>query len=560
MAAHFIVECLDCGYATPYFPTSVSCPRCGSGWREALYDYSTLAVTLPLQLPGRPFDVWRYKELLPVRDHNPDLTMGEGGTPLLRAINLGNMLSCPNIFIKDERQNPASSFKDRQAAVTTAALLEAGIQEMVVASAGNNALAYAAHAARCGIKLWAFLTGRVPTSKLRELALLGARVVKVAGGLDQARRIAVEFARQRNIFMDQGAQTVPAVEAMKTIAYEITEQLTASMGSPSPKEKNTPPAPWRSPDWYIQPVSVGLGPVGVLKGFSELRIMGLIDHAPSMGLIQVEGCAPMTKAWNQGLDVAEPITHQDTAIETLICMDPGRAYTLMHHRMAEESGGLFETISDRDVYKAISVLARQEGILVEPAAGVAFAGLIKLCNRGIIKEKDVVVVNATGHTTPVENPTHTIQGERRKATASLAITNTDNLIAAMKMIDFSDTPKILVAIANEKTRRIVQLYALLLGAVEVYEANDNASAIREYQAKNPDLLILDLKSSKMNGFAALDTLFAKSNQKSIPTIGVLAAEFTQQEKIQLAANIDLASKKTELFNTRNVDDLRALLQ
>ncbi len=560
MAAHFVVECLDCGYATPYFPTSVSCPRCGSGWREALYDYSTLAVTLPLQLPGRPFDVWRYKELLPVRDHNPDLTLGEGGTPLLRAANLGNMLSCPNIFIKDERQNPAFSFKDRQAAVTIAALLEAGIQEMVVASSGNNALAYAAHAARCGIKLWAFVTGRVPSSKLREISLLGARVIKVAGGLDAARKIALEFARQRNIFMDQSSQTVPSVEAMKTIAFETTEQLTATMGSPSPKEKNSPPAPWRAPDWYIQSVSVGLGPIGVLKGFSELRIMGLIEHAPAMGLIQVEGCAPMTKAWNQGLDVADPITHQDTAIESLICMDPGRAYTLLHHRMTEESGGIFETISDRDVYKAISLLARLEGVLVEPGAGVAFAGLIKLCNRGIIKEKDIVVVNATGHTTPVENPTHTAQGERRKATASLAITNTDNLIAALRLVDFSDTPKVLVAIANEKTRRIVQLYTLLLGAVEVYESNDNASTIKEFQSRNPDLLILDLKSSKMSGFAVLDALFAKSNQKSVPTIGMLAAEFTQQEKIQLSANIDLATKKSELFSTRNVDDLRVLLQ
>lgn len=353
MAAHFVVECLDCGYATPYFPTSVSCPRCGSGWREALYDYNSLALTMPLQLPGRPFDVWRYKELLPVRDHNPDLTLGEGGTPLLRASNLGNMLKCTNLFIKDERQNPTNSFKDRQAAVTIAALLESGISEMVIASSGNIALAYAAHGARAGVKVWAFLSSRVPAIKMREIAMFGARVIKVSGGYEQARHYAAEFSKQRNIFMDQASQTVPSVEAMKTIAFEIAEQLTACMGAPVPRAKNKPAAPWRAPNWYIQAVSVGLGPIGVLKGFSELRLMELVDHAPSMGMIQTEGCAPMAHAWNQGLDSIEPITNPYTSIELLSTNDPGRAYTILRHRMDQE---LVECLRQLLIKKRIRLL------------------------------------------------------------------------------------------------------------------------------------------------------------------------------------------------------------
>src|ERR1035437_8456853 len=110
MASHFIVECLDCGHKAYYYPTAPNCPRCGGFWREARYDYSTLAHSLPLQLPGRPFDIWRYHELLPVRSPNADLSLGEGGTPLIRATNLGLMLGCPNIFIKDERQGPQASF------------------------------------------------------------------------------------------------------------------------------------------------------------------------------------------------------------------------------------------------------------------------------------------------------------------------------------------------------------------------------------------------------------------------------------------------------------------
>ena len=106
--------------------------------------------------------MWRYKELLPVVNHNPELSLGEGGTPLLKASNLGMMLGIPNLYIKDERQGPTTSFKDRQAAVTIAAMKEAGVTEAVIASTGNVAIAYSAYAARAGIKLWAFITSLVP--------------------------------------------------------------------------------------------------------------------------------------------------------------------------------------------------------------------------------------------------------------------------------------------------------------------------------------------------------------------------------------------------------------
>jgi len=171
MSAHFNVECLDCGHQAPFFAGTLSCPRCGSAWREARYDYATLSQTLLPLLANRPFDLWRYRELLPVRSPNPDLSLGEGGTPLIRATNLGMMLGCPNIFIKDERQGPTASFKDRQAAVTIASLKEAGISEFVIASTGNVAISYSAYAARASIKLWAFLTSLVPSSKMREVAI-----------------------------------------------------------------------------------------------------------------------------------------------------------------------------------------------------------------------------------------------------------------------------------------------------------------------------------------------------------------------------------------------------
>jgi threonine synthase len=197
MASHFVLECLDCGAQSSYSPRTVQCPKCGSAWRQALYDYSTLAHTFAMQLRERPFYFWRYLELLPVRNAANIVTLGEGGTPLHHAPNLGLMLGLPNLFIKDERQGPTSSFKDRQAALTVAALKEAGIQEAVVASTGNVAISYSAYCARAGIKLWAFLTSMVPGAKMQEVAVYGTQVIKVTGTYDHTKQVAVEFAKRR---------------------------------------------------------------------------------------------------------------------------------------------------------------------------------------------------------------------------------------------------------------------------------------------------------------------------------------------------------------------------
>src|SRR5512135_1040651 len=270
----FVIKCLDCGHVSPFFPASTDCPRCGSQWREAEYDYEALAMTLPLQLPSRPFDLWRYRELLPVRNTNPSLKLGEGGTPLIQATNLGMMLGTPNIYIKDERQGPTGSFKDRQAAVTIAALKEAGITEMVAASTGNVAISYSAYAARAGVKLWAFVTSLVPAVKMREIALYGSQVVKVTGSYDEAKRVAAEFARQRNLYQDLGPRTITSIEAMKTIAFEIAAQL-ISFEARRPDQRVPRPA-WRAPDGYVQSISVWMVPLGVYKGFRGLQTMGLI--------------------------------------------------------------------------------------------------------------------------------------------------------------------------------------------------------------------------------------------------------------------------------------------
>ena len=160
------------------------------------------------------------------------------------------LLGLPHLFIKDERRGPTSSFKDRQAAVTTAVLREAGIGDAVIASTGNVALAYSAYCARIGIQLWAFLTSRVPGAKMHEVALYGTQVVKVTSSYDRAKQLAAAFAERHGYYYDRGPASIPSVESMKTIAFEIAEAIPAAQGEPG----------WRAPDWYVQAVSGGLGP------------------------------------------------------------------------------------------------------------------------------------------------------------------------------------------------------------------------------------------------------------------------------------------------------------
>nr|MDQ3006845.1 pyridoxal-phosphate dependent enzyme [Chloroflexota bacterium] len=152
----FVIRCMDCGYSAPFNPSSMHCPQCNSQWRAAEYDLAQVAKTFPSKLKDRPFDLWRYIELLPINEANPTLRLGEGGTPLIQAANLGMMLGLPNLFIKDERQGPTSSFKDRQAAVTIAALKEGGVTEMVAASTGNVAKTFPSKLKDRPFDLWRY--------------------------------------------------------------------------------------------------------------------------------------------------------------------------------------------------------------------------------------------------------------------------------------------------------------------------------------------------------------------------------------------------------------------
>jgi threonine synthase len=538
--SEFKVRCLDCGTEAPFDPRILPCPVCGSDWRRVRYDGRAVRRIWQEELHSRPFDLWRYRELLPLAKLQTPLRIG--GTPLLPAQNLGKMLGLNHLFIKDERLNPTGSFKDRQAAVTVAALLEHGVREAVVCSTGNVAIAFAAACARAGIRLWAFLTSLVPAEKMHEVAIYGTEVIKVTGTYDQAKQLAAQFAASRGLYLDRGARSLPAVESMKTIAFEITEQLE-----------------WGCPDWYIQPVSGGLGPYGVLKGFSELKELGLTDTMPAIAAIQTEGCAPMASAWDQGLDRAKPVRAPSTYITTLTTGDPGRTYTLLREQMLAEGGGTMTAVSDEAAYRALHLLAKTEGLSVEAAAAVGVAGLIKLAEQGTFKVDDIVVLNCTGHTMPVEDRLLAPDWATDVELEARPGAPRDGLLAALASLDRRRLRRILIVDDQPDARRLIRRVLEARGNYALEEASRGEDALEIVDQRPPDLIVLDLMMPEMDGFTLLERIKKRQHVRDVPVIVVTAKELSASEWDMLEGKIERLITKGNFLGDDLIDEIEQML-
>ena len=576
MASHYQLVCADCGQvqaaitAAPGATAAFKCSACGSEWLDARYDYAAIGPRLQALVASRGNDLWRYRELLPLADPANAVSLGEGGTPLLPAHNLGLMLGRPNLFVKDERQGPTGSFKDRQAALAVSVMKETGLTQAVVASTGNVAIAYAAFCARAGIKLYAFLTSLVPGEKMRECALYGAQVIKVTATYDRAKELAEQFASQRGMHYDRGLRSIAAVESMKTMAYEIAEQLalTPQLAPASKADGAARPAPWRAPDWYIQAVSGGLGPVGAMKGFIELKQMGLIDKVPALAAIQAEGCAPMVNSFRRGLAQAEVVTTPRTHIATLATGSPGRGYSLIK-RHIETYGGALESVSDDEAYRALHVLAKMEGLSMEPAAAVAFAGLFKLVRDGRIKPDDVVVVNCSGHTFPIqieilgEGWSRDVDlagelSETPREQPSVAPSPQEGLRAALQRLD-ERVRSVAIVDDNPDAARLIRRILQAKGNYQIHQAADGRTGLELIRAERPDLVVLDLMMPDMDGFAVLDALRADSATQDIPVIVVTAKVLSPAERSKLNGQIESLLEKGSFMDDELLADVLGAL-
>ncbi|NWF67921.1 MAG: threonine synthase [Chloroflexi bacterium] len=547
MPKHLELECIHCHTRIPLNSSLTGCPNCGENILEARYDFGQLKPKEWVQeLKRRRTNLWRYHEVLPIHDPEKVVTLGEGGTPLVKSQALAATLGLKHLYIKDERQGPTGSFKDRQATVAISALRELGVKELVVASTGNVAISYAAYCARVGIKLWAFFPSLTPGEKMRECALYGAEVIKTTGTYDQTKELAARFAKTKGVFLDRGIKSVAAIEAMKTMAYEIAEQLSAEIGDGQQ---------WRAPDWFIQGVSGGMGPIGVGKGFREMLDFGLIDSMPKMGIVQAAGCAPMVEAFERGQRVATPVENPMTIITTLATGNPGRAYELLYDYV-QEYGGHFVSASDDEAYNAIRIAARYDGISVEPATGVSFAGLFKLVYRGLIKPDDVVVLNCSGHTLPVEKE---ILGDQWQRLVDLTdkfrapVLPEEGLLAAVDQVEH--LKRVLIIEDTPEAARLIMRLLKSRHNCDVQIASNGLEGLKMIQQSKPDLVVTDLMMPEVDGFTVIDHVKSNPQTRHIPIVVVTAKELTVRERERLEGMVDMLLQKGSALDDAFVENL-----
>lgn len=548
------IVCLTCGNIQEALIHTTTCSQCGSAWLDARYDYekvkgrwSAHADQAPLYLQRGEYSLWRYSDLLPISQPDPDISMGEGFTPLRRLHQYERLFNHDMIFVKDERYMPTNSFKDRQAALSVTAMKQAGVTECVLASTGNAGVAYAAYTARAGIKLWLFLTSLVPPEKMREVALYGAQVIKVSGTYDETKAVASRFATSKGIQVDQGAKTIPAKESMKTIAFEIAEQLGLAIN----QQKGT----WVAPDWYVQSVSGGIGPIGVWKGFTELYQMGLIDKIPRLALIQASGCAPMAKAFEADKREAEAVIPR-TLVHVLATGDPGFAYNLLYDAV-KSNGGIITSVEDGQTFSAMRQLAEKAGMSVEPATAVAFAGLEKLIQQGVIKKHETVVINVSGHTFPAES--HILGDQYDKSVLNIQLQDHSadtapdalNKITQPEQTDDSHKQPIILIIDDNHADLQLARKMLQADAYTIIEADSGRDGLKAIYQHHPDLIVLDLMLPDVDGFAILETLQNDPALKEIPVVVMSAKTLTVDEiqvlQTQIRARIEKTLINRQLF-------------
>jgi threonine synthase len=303
-----------------------------------------------------------------------------------------------------------------------------------------------------------------------------------------------------------------------------------------------------------------MGPLGVYKGFRELKQMGLIDRIPSIAVIQTEGCAPMVDSFRLGLETATPVVSPKTHIETLATGDPGRSYTLLRERVLE-THGTFESVSDEDAFRAMHVLAKMEGISAEPAAATAFAGLFKLVRAGVIRPNDTIVVNCTGHTMPAEefilgtNWSRDVELPARKTE-----TPQDGLLSALNQVAPNRFPRVAILDDTAEARRLIRRILQSQGDFTIFEATNGAEGIEMIKRELPDLIVLDLMMPELDGFAVMDMLKADPDTAHIPVIVATAKELTPEEKGRLGTQIQSLMQKGDFLNDEFLEEVKALIK
>jgi threonine synthase len=352
--------------------------RCGAPL-FARYDLERARAWKRDSLIGRPPDMWRYRELMPLFDGEHPITLGEGFTPLVHARRLGRHVGLERLYVKDESLNPTTSFKARgqSAAITRAKFL--GADTIALPTAGNAGNAAAAYAAAAGLACEVFMPKDAKRPFVDECRLYGANVTLVDGLITEAGRMAAQVGGPLGWYDVSTLKEPYRIEGKKTMAFELAEQLE-----------------WRWPDWIIYPTGGGTGMVGMWKAFDELEQIGWMPRLrrPRMVSVQADGCAPIVRAFAEGTADARPWEEASTIADGLRV--PRAIGDFLILRAIRESGGTAVAVSDHAMVDGMLAIGRLEGISAAPESGAALAALGRLLADGTIARDESVVLFNTG--------------------------------------------------------------------------------------------------------------------------------------------------------------------
>ena len=373
--------------------THCECPRCGTVHDAstllgvcscgspllARYDLATVGTRVdPTAIARRDATLWRYRELLPVTDPSHVVTLGEGWTPLLPASRYGARVGLPGLLVKDEALLPTGSFKARGAAVGVSRAAELGVRHIAMPTNGNAGAAWAAYAARAGMRSTIAMPYSAPVAPRREIEAAGAELFLVDGLIGDAGAL-IRSKLGPDVFDASTLREPYRIEGKKTMGLEIVEQLG-----------------WRVPDVIVYPTGGGVGLIGIHKGLSELRALGWLPDGPGPRLVAVQssGCAPIVRAFAAGERRAQPWADATTIAFGITVPAPLGDELILDALYA--SDGTAVAVDDDHILAELRDFAREEGLLLCPEGAACLAGVRDLLASGWLTPDERVVVINTG--------------------------------------------------------------------------------------------------------------------------------------------------------------------
>jgi threonine synthase len=363
-----VLKCVKCGSEFPSFPPRDKCEKCGGPLEYKL----SLPKDSKIEFSGQ-MRFWRYRPLLPPVEHI--ISLGEGGTPLHKAERLAKTMGLKDLYLKDETRNPTNSYRDRAAALLTSNAIDLKYGTLICATNGNLGASLAAYSAKAALICHVIVPKIVDVGKLAQMLAYDAVIEESGEILDDSIRKAEALAKETGWYQATSELNPLAIEAQKTISYEVSEQFGV-------------------PEWFVVPMGSGGTIHSIWKGFKELKQLGTTNSLPKMVGVQPEGCAYIVKTLlenrSKPIKISKPSTH---ALAILVA-EPLQGEFAM--KAIKESNGLAITVSDSEIFAAELQIAKLEGMFAEPASSAAIAALKKLTQDRRIDQNESVVCLITG--------------------------------------------------------------------------------------------------------------------------------------------------------------------